>query len=392
MSTHDIVILGASYSALGAGHGILKQLPALAKKTGKSYKVTFITNSTHFWFSVGAPRAMLKVYPKDIMDSFIPVKTGFEQYSSELYEIVHAEITGLETGKREVSYKLKDDRDDFISDNKTIHFDTLLIATGSKGPSPLYSYHGSYLPTLQAYKDVQARLPEAKMIVVVGGGSAGTETAGELGHLHGKKSSSPKDVSILSGNDRLLPGLRPSIGKRAQEMLEEMGVKVEHNLRVKDSKDLGNGSTQITLSDGSVRTVDLLLMATGRKPASSWVPPSLLDSDGKVTVDEYNRVPSVNGVFAGGDIASNSPGGIIYIKFSTPTLVNNILAELDTSGKQKMKPYKPLTTKEMQLVPVGPDQGVGAAFGWWLPSMLVKMAKSKTFMFDQASKTVMGTA
>ena len=392
MSTHDIVILGASYSALGAGHGILKQLPALAKKTGKSYKVTFITNSTHFWFSVGAPRAMLKVYPKDIMDSFIPVKTGFEQYSSELYEIVHAEITGLETGKREVSYKLKDDRDDFISDNKTIHFDTLLIATGSKGPSPLYSYHGSYLPTLQAYKDVQARLPEAKTIVVVGGGSAGTETAGELGHLHGKKSSSPKDVSILSGNDRLLPGLRPSIGKRAQEMLEEMGVKVEHNLRVKDSKDLGNGSTQITLSDGSVRTVDLLLMATGRKPASSWVPPSLLDSDGKVTVDEYNRVPSVNGVFASGDIASNSPGGIIYIKFSTPTLVNNILAELDTSGKQKMKPYKPLTTKEMQLVPVGPDQGVGAAFGWWLPSMLVKMAKSKTFMFDQASKTVMGTA
>ena len=392
MSTHDIVILGASYSALGAGHGILKQLPALAKKTGKSYKVTFITNSTHFWFSVGAPRAMLKQYPKDIMDSFIPVKTGFEQYPSELYEIMHAEITDLDTGKREVSYKLKDDRDDFISDTKTIHFDTLLIATGSKGPSPLYSYHGSYLPTLQAYKDVQARLPKAKTVVVVGGGSAGTETAGELGHLHGKKTSSPKDITILSGNSRLLPGLRPAIGKRAQEMLEEMGVKVEHNLRVRDSKDLGNGSTQITLSDGSSRTVDLLLMATGRKPASSWVPPSLLDSDGKVTVDEYNRVPSIKGVFAGGDIASNSPGGIIFIKFSTPTLVNNILADLDNSGKQKMKPYKPLTTKEMQLVPVGPDQGVGAAFGWWLPSMLVKMAKSKTFMFDQALKTVMGTA
>ena len=392
MSTHDIVILGASYSALGAGHGILKQVPALAKKTGKSYKVTFITNSTHFWFSVGAPRAMLRQYPKDIMDSFIPVKTGFEQYPSELYEIMHAEITDLDTGKREVSYKLKDDRDDFISDTKTIHFDTLLIATGSKGPSPLYSYHGSYLPTLQAYKDVQARLPKAKTVVVVGGGSAGTETAGELGHLHGQKSSSPKDITILSGNSRLLPGLRPAIGKRAQEMLEEMGVKVEHNLRVRDSKDVGNGSTQITLSDGSTRTVDLLLMATGRKPASSWVPPPLLDSDDKVTVDEYNRVPSVKGVFAGGDIASNSPGGIIFIKFSTPTLVNNILADLDVSGKQKMKPYKPLTTKETQLVPVGPDQGVGAAFGWWLPSMLVKMAKSKTFMFDQALKTVMGTA
>ena len=326
------------------------------------------------------------------MDSFIPVKNGFEQYSSELYEIVHAEITGLETGKREVSYKLKDDKDDFISDTKTIHFDTLLIATGSKGPSPLYSYHGSYIPTLEAYRDVQARLPNAKTVLVVGGGSAGTETAGELGHLHGKKTSSPKDISILSGNDRLLPGLRPAIGKRAQEMLEEMGVKVEHNLRVKDSKGLENGSTQITLSDGSIRTVDLLLMATGRKPASSWVLPSLLDSDGKVTVDEYNRVPSVSGVFAAGDIASNSPGGIIYIKFNTPTLTNNILAALDGSPKQKIKPYKPMTTKEMQVVPIGPEQGVGAAFGWWLPSMVVKMVKSKTYMFDQAMKTVMGTA
>ena len=392
MSTHDIVILGASYSALGAGHGILKQLPALKKKTGKSYKVTFITNSTHFWFSIGAPRAMMRQYPKDIMDSFIPVKTGFEQYSSELYEIVHAEITGLETGKREVSYKLKDDKDNFISDTNTIHFDTLLIATGSKGPSPLYSYHGSYIPTLEAYKDVQARLPHAKTVVVVGGGSAGTETAGELGDLHGKKSSSPKDISILSGNERLLPGLKPAIGKRAQEMLEEMGVKVEHRLRVRDTKELANGSTQITLSDGSTRTVDLLLMATGRKPASSWVPSSLVDSYGKVTVDAYNRVPSVKGVFAAGDIASNSPGGVIYIKFSTPVLVNNILASLDASGKQKMKPYKPLTTKDMQLVPVGPDQGVGAAFGWWLPSIMIKMAKSKTFMFDQALKTVMGTA
>ena len=392
MSTHDIVILGASYSALGAGHGILKKLPAVKKKTGKSYKVIFVTNSTHFWFSVGAPRAMLQQYPKDIMDSFIPVKTGFEQYPSELYEIMHAEIIGLETGKREVSYKLKDDKDRFVSDTKTIHFDTLLIATGSKGPSPLYSYHGSYLPTLEAYKDVQARLPDAKTVLVVGGGSSGTETAGELGHLHGKKTSSPKDISILSGNDRLLSGLRPAIGKRAQEMLEEMGVKVEHNLRVKDSKSLENGSTQITLSDGSIRTVDLFLMATGREPASSWVPSSLLDSARKVTVDEYNRVPSVNGVFACGDIASNSPGGIMYIKFGTPNLVNNILAELDGSGEQKKKPYKPLTTKEMQMIPIGPEQGVGAAFGWWLPSMVIKLVKSKTFMFDQAMKTVMGTA
>ena len=391
MSTHNIVVLGGSYSALGAGHGLLKELPSLAKKTGKACKIIFITNSTHFWFSVGAPRAMMKPYPKDIMDSFIPIKSGLKQYSSDLYEIVHAEITGVDTGKRDVLYKLKDDKEEFVSDTKAMHFDTLLIATGSTGPSPLYSYHGSHVPTLEAYKDVQANLPKAKTVMVVGGGSAGTETAGELGHLCGKKSSSPKEVTILSGNDRLLPGLRPAIGKRAQEFLEDMGVKVEHNLRVKASKALDNGSTHVTLSDGSTRTVDLLLTATGRKPASSYLPSSLLDGDGKVVVDDYNRVPSINGVFAAGDVASNSPGGIIYIKFDTPTVVNNMLVDLGSS-KRKLKPYAPVTTKEMQFVPIGPEKGVGAAFGWWVPSPVVKMVKSKTFMFDQAQKTVMGTA
>ena len=390
MSTHNIVILGASYSGMGVAHGLLKELPALKKKTGKTYKIFLLANSTHFWFSVGAPRAMLKPYPNDIMDSFIPVKTGFEQYPSELYEFVHAEITDLDTGKREVYYKLKDEKEDLVSDTKTMHFDTLVIATGAKGPSPLYSYHGSHVPTLQAYKDVQGRVPSAKSVMIVGGGAAGTETAGEVGYLYGKKSKAPKDITFLSGNERLLTALRPAIAKRAQEFLDAMGVKVEHNLRLKDSKPLDNGSTQVSLSDGSTRTVDLLINATGRKPASSYLPSSLLDQEGRVKVDAYNRVPTLKSVYVAGDMASNSPGGIIYIKFATPVTSGNIIAEL--SGKGEGKVYKPITTKEMQFVPVGPEQGVGAAFGWWVPSTVVKMVKSKTFMFDQAQKTVMGTA
>ena len=390
MSTHNIVILGASYAGMGIAHGLLKELPALQKKTGKTFKVTLMANSTHFWFSVGAPRAMLKPYPNDIMDSFLPVKQGFDQYPSELYEFIHAEITDLDSGKRQVYYKLKNAKEELVSDTKAMHFDTLVIATGAAGPSPLYSYHGSHVPTLEAYKDIQARSPSAKSIMIVGGGAAGTETAGEVGYTYGKKTTAPKDITILSGNERLLPGLRPAIGKRAQEFLEAMGVKVEHNLRLKDSKSLDNGSTQVTLSDGSTRTVDLLINATGRKAASSFLPSALIDQEGKVKVDGYNRVPTLKSVYVAGDMASTSPGGIIYIKFNTPVTTGNIIAELSDKGEGKV--YKPITTKEMQFVPVGPEQGVGAAFGWWVPSMVVKMVKSKTFMFDQAQKTVMGTA
>lgn len=381
---HNIVILGGSYSGLAVAHGLLKALPGLKTQTGNSFKVTMITNSTHFWFSVGAPRAMFIPYPKDVMDSFIPIEKGFKQYPSGLFDLVHAEITGVDTEKKTVLYKLKSEKEETAPDISTIPFDSLVIATGSKGPSPLYSYHGSHVPTLDAYKDIQSRLPSAQSIMIVGGGTAGTETAGEIGHLHGKKTSSPKDITILSGHERLLKGLRPSIGQRAQEFLQGMGVKVEHNLKLTDSNDLGNGTTEVTLSDGSTRTVDMLLVATGRKPASSYLPSPLLDDQGRVICDACTRVPSLKNVWVTGDLAQNSPGGILYIQFASPTTVGNIVAEL--GGKGKVKEYKPLTTKETQFVPVGPDYGVGAAFGWWIPSAVVRMVKGKTMFFPNAIK------
>ena len=382
--THNIVILGGSFSGLAVAHGLLKAIPGLRSQTGKSYKVTMITNSTHFWFSVGAPRAMFIPFPKDIMDSFIPIEKGFKQYPSGLFELVHAEITGVETGKNTVLYKLKNEKEETASETSSISFDSLVLATGSKGPDPLYSLQGSHVPTLNAYKDIQSRLPSARSIMIVGGGTAGTETAGEVGHLHGKKTASPKDITILSGHQRLLTGLRPSIGQRAQEFLEGMGVKVEHNLKLKSSDDLGNGTTKVVLTDGSTRTVDMLIVATGRKPASSFLPSSLLDDTGRVVCDEYTRVPSLKNVWVTGDLAQNSPGGIMYIQFAAPTTVGNIVAEL--GGKGKAKKYKPLTTKETQFVPVGPNYGVGAAFGWWIPSAMVRMIKGKTMFFPNAMK------
>ena len=271
-----------------------------------------------------------------------------------------------------------------------LHFDTLVIATGSKGPNPLYSLHGSHTPTLKAYKDVHTRLPSAQTVLVVGGGSAGTETAGELGHLHGERTADPKDITILSGTERLLPALRPAIGKRAEEMLMEMGVKTQHNVGLMNTKKLVEGGEEVTLSDGSKRTVDLLLVTTGRYPATSFLPSSLVDDKQRVIVDAYMRIPSVTGAYAVGDLASNSPGGVLTVMSQAPATFGNIIAEL--SGKGLGKEWKPVTEKEMQIVPVGPQGGVGAVFGWWLPSFGVKMIKSKDFMFPKALKTVMGTA
>lgn len=47
---------------------------------------------------------------------------------------------------------------------------------------------------------------------------------------------------------------------------------------------------------------------------------------------------------------------------------------------------------EMAFVPVGSQQGVGLAFGWKLPSFMIKMAKAKDFMIGNAPKLIEGQA
>lgn len=46
----------------------------------------------------------------------------------------------------------------------------------------------------------------------------------------------------------------------------------------------------------------------------------------------------------------------------------------------------------MQFVPIGSQGGVGIAFGYKLPSFMVKMAKAKDFMIGRAAQTLEGSA
>ena len=387
MHVHNIVILGASYAGNGTAHGLLKAIPTLQSQTEKQYKVTLIADSEYFWWSVGAPRAMLKPYPTSIDDSFLPVKESFAKYPPDRFEFVYAQITGLDTTKREVSYKLKQN-EETAEATSNLHFDTLIIATGSTGASPLYALQGGHQPTYNAYKDVHSRLPEAKTVMVVGGGSAGVETAGELGFLHGANTDSPKDITILSGSSRVLSHLRPAISTRAEETLSAMGVKIVNDVRLQDSKKLAGGGEEITLTDGSTQHVDVLLVATGRVPASSFLPRDLVNEKGKVIVDDYLRLPSLDSAYSLGDVASVSPGGLFAMFNMVPTGVANVVAEL--GGKGKGKEWKMFTDKETQIVPIGPNGGVGAMFGWWAPSFLVRLLKARDFMFGRAPKYLNG--
>ena len=238
----------------------------------------------------------------------------------------------------------------------------------------------------------------AKSILVAGGGPAGVETAGELASRYKNKT-----VTLVSGGSRLLPRLQnTNVAAKAEKQLQALGVKVLHGVRVTSSE--GSEKSTLAFTDGSTRTVDLYIDATGGTPNTGFLPVSWLDGSKRVITDEttLRATNAIEGVYAVGDVASFSNAGIPDAVWPIGALGYSIWSDLHKSAAQsgtvksdapglKEKKYKQVK-KDMSIVPIGPSGGVGSVFGWGVPSWLVWLVKSRTFMLDNAPKIAAGYA
>ncbi|KAL9102256.1 MAG: hypothetical protein Q9187_009146 [Circinaria calcarea] len=248
-------------------------------------------------------------------------------------------------------------------------------------------------------------LPSAKTILIAGGGPAGTETAGEVAFLYPNAK-----ITILSGTSRLLSRLKPSVSEDAESRLKQLGVEVIHDVRVSSVK--GGRPTELTLSDGTTRVVDVYIDSTGGKPNSSFLPSSWLNERGYVLNDEKTlrlTVPKTEGIYAVGDIGSYSTGGILDINGAIIPLCSSIHVDLASkinkekvtastglmsyfSSKNPTQPQQHYVKymKDTQLVPIGPKGGVGQILGWKIPSLMVWGIKGRTYMIEKAEPRVHG--
>lgn len=156
------------------------------------------------------------------------------------------------------------------------------------------------------------------------------------------------------------------------------------------------GQTTVQLSNQTTQTVDLYLDATGGRPNTSWLPSSWLNERGHVETDrETMRVKAAKGVYAIGDAASYSLGGVFDVKDAVRPLASSVLVDL-TEGNHsgahgpKQIPFVQKALKESQIVPIGPKGGVGAMFGWRMPSFMIWLAKARTYFIEMAPGIVSG--
>jgi len=181
-----IVILGGSYAGVSTAHRLLKQ----AAKTGP-IKITLVSPDTHFYWTMASSRAIV---PGQFPDEkiFQPIAPGFEQYPADRFDFILASAKSLDVQTKKVGISSS-------TGNQELDYDFLIVATGShmKEDTPLKGL-GSTEATKKALHDFQARVKNAKTIVVAGGGVTGCEVAGELAFEYGAR----KEIILVSSGRR----------------------------------------------------------------------------------------------------------------------------------------------------------------------------------------------
>jgi NADH dehydrogenase FAD-containing subunit len=232
------------------------------------------------------------------------------------------------------------------------------------------------------YNDLQKGL---LTFVIVGGGFAGVETAGEINdfirdsakdYYHNIDSHTMKTILIQSGA-RLLPEMSEELADFALQRLRDSGVEVILNTRV-----AGATSNSVNLNNGTTIPTKTIVWSGGVGPNPLIANlPCEHDKSGRIVVDKYLEVPQLKGVYGIGDCAhildSNTgkpcPPTAQHAIREGAVAAKNIISEIKDEGRSNEKEAFDYKTKGM-MASIGKRTGIGNLLGievqgflaWWI--------------------------
>jgi NADPH-dependent 2,4-dienoyl-CoA reductase/sulfur reductase-like enzyme len=200
-----------------------------------------------------------------------------------------------------------------LTSGKTVSFDKLLIATGSRPVKPpipgmdVAGVHNCW--TLADARKIMALAQPNARVLQMGAGFIGCIILEALA-ARGVK------LSVVEMGDRMVPRMMgPTAGGMIKDWCEAKGVEVFTGTKVEAIQ--AGSPISVRLSNGQHVQVDLVISATGVKPAIAFLENSTITCLQGVLTDEHMQT-NVPGIFAAGDCAE------AFDKISNTTIVSAI--------------------------------------------------------------------
>ncbi|MGW0815999.1 NAD(P)/FAD-dependent oxidoreductase [Streptomyces viridiviolaceus] len=214
-------------------------------------------------------------------------------------ELIRARVTGVDRAGRSVR----------CADGSLIAYDTLVLATGSNAVLP--PLRGLFTPDhelpegVHAFRTMDDCLGLSKAVrpgvraVVIGGGLLGVSAARALA-VRGAQ------VVLAQQSERLMERqLDPAASGLVRRHLEDLGVEVHTECRVRDVRSVGGAVRSVEMADGYALGADLVVLACGVRPRTGLAEAAGLEVAKGVVVDDELRTSDPH-IRAVGDCAQHA--------------------------------------------------------------------------------------
>ena len=234
------------------------------------------------------------------------LRKSLTHFDDRKIKIVHARASAVDAASKTVT----------LDSGSTLTFDRLLIATGSHPIRP--PIPGMDLPgihpcwTMEDARAIQKLATKGARVLQMGAGFIGCIIMEALA-ARGVK------LSVVEMGDRMVPRMMgPTAGGMIKDWCAAKGVQVFTGTRVEAiEKGTGDAALKVKLSNGQSMDVDLVISATGVRPAIGFLEKSGVKCLLGVLTDEHLQT-NVPGIYAAGDCAE------AFDKVSNKTIVSAI--------------------------------------------------------------------
>lgn len=273
-----IVIIGNGISGVTLAHHIRKQ---------SDHKISIISSETEFFFS---RTALMYVYMGHLkFEHTQPYENDF--WKKNNIELIHKSVNEVFPKERAL----------LLSDNSTIRFDKLVIATGSKSnkfgwqgqdlKGVMGLYHKQDLETFEAFS------PTCKRAVIVGGGLIGIELAEMLRSRNIEVTFLVREKSFWNG---ILPdGESQMINRHILE--HHIDLRLNTNLTEILSDENGNARAIVTDKNETIEC-QIVGLTAGVSPNIDFLKNSGIELGSGVKVNRFLET-NIKDIFAIGDCA-----------------------------------------------------------------------------------------